>query len=216
MSRRGALLGSSQQGGGLPSGYTSLNYLQGQGSQYIDTGIIPLSTKCEVEFDFANNTIWDTSTSWCVPIGAYGADDNRYVPLEAYNNNSAKRLFAMTKTNSPIELGIVDSFVNNRTIEIYNDETNQVLINGIRKGYVSDLSSSSQRYPIGIFAYHSDTWNAPTMNVRIYYLILTNKLTGKEIWHGVPALDPNGKPCMLDMVSRQPFYNAGTGDFLYG
>ena len=29
------------------------------------------------------------------------------------------------------------------------------------------------------------------------------------------ALDPNGRPCMYDTVSGQPFYNAGTGEFLY-
>lgn len=31
----------------------------------------------------------------------------------------------------------------------------------------------------------------------------------------VPALDPTGAPCMFDLVSRKPFYNAGVGDFLY-
>ena len=31
----------------------------------------------------------------------------------------------------------------------------------------------------------------------------------------IPCLDPTGAPCMYDLVSRQPFYNQGTGDFLY-
>jgi hypothetical protein len=31
----------------------------------------------------------------------------------------------------------------------------------------------------------------------------------------VPALDSTGAPCMFDLVSRKPFYNVGTGDFLY-
>ena len=30
----------------------------------------------------------------------------------------------------------------------------------------------------------------------------------------VPALDPTGAPCMFDLVTRKPFYNAGTGDFV--
>lgn len=31
----------------------------------------------------------------------------------------------------------------------------------------------------------------------------------------IPALDNTGAPCMFDTVTRTPFYNAGTGDFLY-
>lgn len=31
----------------------------------------------------------------------------------------------------------------------------------------------------------------------------------------VPCLDPEGAPCMYDIISQEPFYNNGTGDFLY-
>ena len=31
----------------------------------------------------------------------------------------------------------------------------------------------------------------------------------------IPTLDRNGTPCMYDTVSKQTFYNAGTGEFLY-
>lgn len=31
----------------------------------------------------------------------------------------------------------------------------------------------------------------------------------------IPCLDPTGTPCMYDTVSQKPFYNSGTGDFLY-
>lgn len=30
-----------------------------------------------------------------------------------------------------------------------------------------------------------------------------------------PALDPNGRPCMYDFVSKRPFYNDGAGEFIY-
>ena len=32
----------------------------------------------------------------------------------------------------------------------------------------------------------------------------------------IPCLDTNGTPCMYDTVSKQTFYNQGTGEFLYG
>lgn len=31
----------------------------------------------------------------------------------------------------------------------------------------------------------------------------------------IPALDETGTPCMYDLVTKTPFYNNGTGDFLY-
>lgn len=36
-----------------------------------------------------------------------------------------------------------------------------------------------------------------------------------DVVHLIPALDPTGTPCMFDTVTRTPFYNSGTGDFLY-
>ena len=38
----------------------------------------------------------------------------------------------------------------------------------------------------------------------------------KIIRNFVPALDTTNKPCLYDTVSKQPFYNHGTGEFLYG
>ena len=32
----------------------------------------------------------------------------------------------------------------------------------------------------------------------------------------VPCLDTEGVPCMFDLVSQKPFYNAGTGSFTWG
>ena len=47
---------------------------------------------------------------------------------------------------------------------------------------------------------------------RKYYKLSIN---GKILYDMVPALDDVGAPCLFDLVSRKPFYNAGTGDFLY-
>lgn len=49
------------------------------------------------------------------------------------------------------------------------------------------------------------------------------KLYNLEIYRGeelslhlIPCLDKNGTPLMYDTVSKTPFYNQGTGEFLYG
>ena len=39
---------------------------------------------------------------------------------------------------------------------------------------------------------------------------------GTEMANYIPAVDKNGVPCMFDKISKQPFYNSGTGQFIIG
>ena len=48
---------------------------------------------------------------------------------------------------------------------------------------------------------------------RIYQCAITKN--GKYLFRGLPCLDSTGTPCMYDTVSKRPFYNLGTGDFIY-
>ena len=74
--------------------------------------------------------------------------------------------------------------------------------------------------PVYLFAY--DTASKPgvyTASRAIYSLYEASFTNGKQLTHQyVPAIDPTGKPCMFDVVSKQPFYNeATTGlDFTVG
>lgn len=37
-----------------------------------------------------------------------------------------------------------------------------------------------------------------------------------EVCNFIPALDSQGKPCMYDTVTKQSFYNQGSGEFIAG
>lgn len=50
-------------------------------------------------------------------------------------------------------------------------------------------------------------------NIRIYSF--SESQDGKYVLNALPALDETGAPCMFDTVTRTPFYNANTGDFIY-
>ena len=56
--------------------------------------------------------------------------------------------------------------------------------------------------------------NGSTQQVRIYNFS-ANYDGEKLVANYVPTLDPTGAPCMFDLVTRRPFYNSGSGDFLY-
>lgn len=46
---------------------------------------------------------------------------------------------------------------------------------------------------------------------KYFKLWLNNKLT----YHLIPAITPEGQPCLYDLVSKTTFYNVGSGDFIY-
>lgn len=50
-------------------------------------------------------------------------------------------------------------------------------------------------------------------NLRIYSFTISKD--GNKIMNLIPALDRNSTPCMYDTISKQTFYNKGTGEFLY-
>ena len=47
---------------------------------------------------------------------------------------------------------------------------------------------------------------------KIYYFEATDGVVHRKM---LPCLDETGAPCMYDTVSKTPFYNSGTDDFLY-
>lgn len=57
----------------------------------------------------------------------------------------------------------------------------------------------------------SGNWASLPGRKKYWKLWLNNEI----VHHLIPALDSTGAPCMYDLVSKKPFYNSGTGDFLY-
>ena len=65
-----------------------------------------------------------------------------------------------------------------------------------------------------LFAYNDNNLMRFIGGMRIYDAVFT--MQHSEIGHYVPTIDPTGKPCMYDHVTRQSFYNSGTGQFIVG
>lgn len=90
--------------------------------------------------------------------------------------------------------------------------------------YLDDVAIAEINVPIAyssfrdihIFGYHLGDVNY-SINYGFIGRIYEAKITQDSmlINHFIPALDSTGTPCMFDLVSRQPFYNSGIGDFLY-
>lgn len=103
--------------------------------------------------------------------------------------------------------------------------------------YVADFNNSPNAYMLdehGIML-RGVTGNITTIpNINMWLFRANGPNTPKDVDNGVriysmfasknrtpvidlkPYIDHAGRPRMYDLVSKQPFYNEGTGEFLYG
>ena len=102
----------------------------------------------------------------------------------------------------------------NTWYEVFYD-LNKIYIDGnlVATSETSTTKVWSAQYDLGIFARNGSfvTMPTPAKVSRVYA-----KEDGKYVLDLYPCLDPNGVACMYDMVSRQYYYNKGTGEFKAG
>lgn len=196
--------------GGLPSGYTRLNYLESTGTQYINMGITPyyvenkqLIVDYKILNDFTENVV------------LFGAT----------NGNYYIQLFANTKFDKVgFQWANVDGDIY-RNLYINKDNTrHKINIDGLNKKIVCDnivyvlnrriINNPPNNRNFYLFALNNNNIATHLISARIYEVKIQN---GDELYRNfIPALDTANKPCLYDTVSKQPFYNQGTGEFLYG
>ena len=191
---------------GIPKSYTQLEYLESTGTQWIDTGIkLNQDSRVKIKYQYTdlnatarifgtmqneNNTGWIISTVDGLPLSKiqtlYGDD---WKPSEYDISN------VIPSTN-------IVEYERNAKYQYVNGES--YYTNGNK-----NFTTSSNVIAFG--AYYNQIKYA---KARIYEISIWQD--GITISRNlIPSLDSNGRPCMYDTVTKQPFYNDGTGEFLY-
>ena len=197
MNRRRLIWQKAQEQIKLPEGYTALEYIQSSGTQYIDTGRkLTQDSDITIDFKLINNN---------KSVGILGSCES------ARKNNLAMfrdgGLFVGDFSEYPkYRFNANSSF--NRT-KIRMNKTG-VLVNGVLNTSWSGVANFETPTNGLIFDVGNNNWtgNKAVMQLYSYTDGNTQKL--------VPCLDTEGVPCMYDLVSQKPFYNAGTGSFTWG
>lgn len=185
---------------GLPSGYTRLNYLESTGTQYIDTNYIP-NNETGMNVTISNYSNIVSLSNDVNFIGSRLIDGQRFM----INNNHGQLGFGFgtyVNIGKSIDWSAMNTFSlnykNNRKFIFEADEYS--------------IGNITEKLPtVCVFKQNGSS-------IRSTYRVYKFSLTQEEsiIMDLIPALDKNGIPCMYDTVSKQPFYNEGTGEFLYG
>lgn len=193
----------------LPTGYKRVEYLESTGTQYINTQ----ENVYRLTLDFQATSLDDADRR--VYFGLYDALNIQTQDLTyQLKRSSASGVHGVqvgtTKLTSPYLYGV--------PFRITIDGDGNVSRDGEKIGIVTLPQENKPNATPFIWAQatHYGTYIASAEHhtvARVFSVTLgrDGQITRKFI----PCLDPTRAPCMYDTVSRQPFYNSGTGDFLY-
>lgn len=182
----------------LPTGYTQLEWIKSDGNQYIDTGYYP-SQKTKITCDFMPDE--QNSNLLNYVYGTYTANQACGIYM-SYNSNVYGVLYGRTDVNTgiPRQWGVKAHSELSSSGLIINDSTYRI-------------SSSTYTAPKSLYLFKGNGSTRPGMIGKIYSCLIEE--WGHVIQYLIPCLDNNDVPCMYDTVSKQTFYNQGTGQFLF-
>ena len=193
----------------LPIGYKECKYIQSTGTQYIDTGVkgnseIKIDTIFEItstrqtQFFFGSRQSVSAQTFCFLSVAG---TDNPWSFRSDFNNNFGviqnERISNMT--GYPLFHVIKDKNVT--TIE------NNEYQNSISYG------NFTSNYNIYIFAVNNNNNASNFSYMKLYsFKVFKNDILIQNL---IPCLDDNDVPCFYDSITKQTYYNRGSGTFNY-
>ena len=199
MTRR-RLMMLKKSSGGLPEGYTAIDYLQSSGSQYIDTGR-KLTQDSDIPIDFM---IIDELGS---DAGILGSRESPSKNNLALFKQRSDRLFVGDFSAYPKYRFTTPSSLNRTKIRMNKAG---VWVNDILKKSWSDVADFETPTNGLIFDVGNNNWTGNKAVMRLY------GYTDGSAQQLVPCLDTDGVPCLYDLIGKTALYNLGTGSFTWG
>lgn len=193
--RRRALLSTLHV---LPNGYTRLEYIESNGTQYIDTGVIA-KTGIESKMEFSYTNVPSDATM----LGARNGY-NRFYLVHYYDSFTigygeyyVTGIKATAGTKYTVESALL---LNAQSMHINGEEA-------IFKGLSNSLDLGLNLYLFGMNYYGAANYRsfARCYSCKIY----DNSILVRDF---VPCINPNGVYGMYDVVGRQ-FYSSNSGSF---
>lgn len=184
----------------IPQAYTLLEYIEGTGTQYINTGITPTQNT-----SFAFGIYMTEITGACI-IGCIVSNDNNDYRIFNYNGQiywdmQASRL-----------IGTTNSFSANQKFE-FKIGNNYVEKDGATVLTGTTLSSFTGDCPMQILR-DNPTGSSTCAKGRVYYLKIYN--SGTLVRNMLPCKNESGAIGMYDTVEKKFYNNNGTGTFVAG
>ena len=182
-------------GGGLPSEYQRVEYLEGSGTQYIDTGITSYSS----EWEYSGKAYATTTDAIFLSFRNFSYDTNT---LGIY---CTKGNFLLHISNGCRVSGIASPCE-------FTIGAKKITYNGTTNTY-TNARTYTVNYQLLLFK--ASNVSSQLFVGKVYYFTVQNGT--EKILDFVPCYrKSDNKPGMYDLVTRTFFTNAGTGEFTVG
>lgn len=204
---------------GLPAGYKRVEYLESPGGYVGSVGphvILP------IQYDaFSDVLEFETCHEVDVSTGNQAEGSNVSYAMLFYGCRANGYTYFGKEDTIDSNEGIILNGPPAKGFDVYKVQATPqkfaAWLNGTLVGDVTvNPGLNFELKYVSVFAARSyktgQSFDYPFNGKKKYFKLWLN---GELIYHLIPALDPTGAPCMFDIVSKTPFYNAGTGDFTY-
>jgi hypothetical protein len=191
--------------------YIPIEYLESTGTQYIDTGYKPDQNTRVVTNVQVMRT--EAKASWIFGTRSSAGSDDKYGAilitssgLNTYRCDYGSNVITPT-ANIPLNNKKLTLDKNKNITTLYYDEN-------LIQQTTQPATTFNSKYNLYLFDLNNGGISSINSANRIYSCkIWDNDVLVRDF---IPALDFNGVPCMYDKVTKQFFYNQGTGDFIAG
>lgn len=184
-------------GSRLPYGYTELAYIQSDGNQWIDSGVVPGSSDFSVKSKI-RTTAATSAENWFVTIG--------------HSKPSGSATFAQFGTwSSKFVIHLTGIVVDGSTAATSNDVTIDFSMSGNTASLSGDASYSVTNAYYGSGSFRNQSITICDGLWRTYWCQIM--VGGTLIRDFVPCINPSGAVGIYDLVGKQFYGNAGTGVF---
>ena len=198
--------------GGLPDGFTAVEYIQTWGGQYIDTGV-KSSASVGLSADFCFVGAWSNQNLAQVYDGTGKYYQLVVLMANSWNSPDGAIWFVCGYLNTWQYLKKADT---DRHVYHFNaDGQYTVEMDGIQ---YAKADPSQTTFPEDARNLWLFVRNSPAVDGYAYMKLYSCAIydNGRKIRDFKPCLDADGVPCLYDLISKTAFYNQGTGSFTWG
>ena len=186
----------------LPAGYRRCAFLQSDGNQYLSIDdYIP-----QIGDSFRTDFVTDYVSSNFITVFSAGTGDYQFIGLVGFKNASIYMKYFTSGDAS-----YYDGFVTREkpySLRFFSD--GKILFDGTEIN--SEVEKSKMPVNTNLFLFIRANLTSGFVGKILGFKAERN---GNVILNLVPCIDADSVPCMYDTVSKQPFYNRGSGKFGY-
>ena len=197
----------------LPGGYTEVEYIQSDGTQYLDTGVVPtLAMKFSIDIEPTHKENLEALEMYaCSQYYTSTSGGSRAFCI--YRSKSSIVAVARCEQNGVFTNTNLSSDTSPRRMQIVVDYANKkAFIGGENEKTISPSVNTSMS---GIRLFRNSRDNG-TYYARAKLYSCQIELNGVPVRDLVPCIAPSGAIGLYDLAGRKFYGNAGTGAFAAG